>query len=108
MTSTTANPIPLEREELIARLRWLIRVRWCFGMAVWAVGAVLYWVPVGGVSGVWIAAAGAAILIYNWVFWFLERHIREAQPDVLAERAPVAAMGQILLDLIALTVVLHL
>jgi len=108
MTSATANPIPLEREELIARLRWLIRVRWCFGAAVWAVGVILYRVPVGSVSGILIAAAGAAILVYNWVFWFLERHIREAQPDVLAERAPAAAMGQILLDLIALTVVLHL
>jgi signal transduction histidine kinase len=101
------NPIPLEREELIARLRWLIRVRWYFGATVWIAGILLYFIPVGTVSGTFVAAIGAGILVYNWVFWFLERHIGGAQPEVLADRAPVAAMGQIVLDLIALTVVLH-
>lgn len=100
-------PIPLEREELISRLRWLIRVRWCFGAGVWAAGIGLYFAPVGTVSGAFVACLGAGILVYNWLFWFLERHIGEARPEVLAQRAPVAAIGQIVLDLTALTLVLH-
>ncbi len=99
--------IPLEREELIARLRWLIRVRWFFGAAVWAAGLALYVVPVGRVSGPFIIAIGAGILVYNWLFWFLERRIGEVQPEALARRAPTAALAQIVFDLIALTLVLH-
>ncbi len=108
MTANVApNPIPLEREELIVRLKWLIRVRWLFGGGVWAAGAALAMFPVGRVSGGFIAAVGAAILGYNWLFWFLERRIKEVRPEVLARRAPVAALGQIVLDLLALTLVLH-
>lgn len=106
-TDATILMIPLEREELIARLRWIIRVRWFFGIAVWIAGLTLYAFPIGKVSGGSVIAIGAAILVYNWLFWFLERRIKETQPEALARRAPAAAFAQIAFDLIALTLVLH-
>ncbi len=99
--------IPLERAELGSRLRWFIQLRWVFGATLLVAGIVLTRAPLEGVRGPLVAAVGAGILAYNWVFWFLERSLAERRPGVLARRAPLAATAQIVLDLIALTLVLH-
>lgn len=99
--------IPIEREELIARLRWFIRLRWIAGAGVVTIGLVMHVAPLDGVRGNVLAALGAAILAYNWVFWYLDRRLHRLQPDLLARRAPAAALAQIVLDLVALTLVLH-
>ena len=99
--------IPFERAELTSRLRWFIQLRWVFGAGVLSAGLFLTNSPVGQVHGAWIAAVGGGILAYNWAFWFLERRYAKAELSVLARRAPLAASAQIILDLIALTLVLH-
>lgn len=99
--------IGLEREELIARLRWFVRLRWLFGAGLVVIGSVFTYAPFNGVRGQMIATIGAGILIYNCVFQNIERRLLEQKPAVHANRAPLAAVVQIILDLVAITLVLN-
>jgi len=96
--------IPADRE-LSDRVRWLIRLRW-----VWLVAAVVtivvgnYWL--GGVLplvGLWVTLA--AVAAYNLVFALISyRLVGPSSPyEVYARLINI----QIILDLVALTVVLH-
>ena len=97
----------LEHDELIARLRWFIRLRWLFGSTVCAIGLLLQAFPVDAVRGWRLAAIGAAILAYNVVFAMIERRDREAPAAEGPVQTPLVAFAQIVCDLIALTLVLN-
>ncbi|NLX12883.1 MAG: HAMP domain-containing histidine kinase [Phycisphaerales bacterium] len=93
--------------ELVARLWWLIRLRWIFGASLLALGLFFTWRPFMQVRGPLIAILGAVILVYNAMFWFLEHRFGRHQPERQAESAPRAAAAQIVCDLVVLTAVLH-
>ena len=84
------HPIPLERAELTSRLRWFIQLRWVFGSAVLAAGIALTYIPLVEVRGPLIAAIGGGILVYNCVFWLLERRLDRSELSVLARRGAAA------------------
>lgn len=99
--------VTLEQAELIARLRWFIQLRWVFGGMLIALGIVFSLTPIGDLNA-WVGiGTGVAIIAYNWVFWFLERWLVRRRPGAHARNATLAATSQIVLDLVALTVVLH-
>jgi len=102
-----AEMIPLERAELTQRLQWFIQLRWVFGATVLVMGIILSFFIFEGVRGPFVAGVGAGILAYNALFWFLERRLGRTQLSALVRRAPLVASAQIILDLIALTLVLH-
>jgi signal transduction histidine kinase len=102
-----AIEMSLERAELIARLRWFIGLRWVFGAGLIGIGTFLRYVPINEIRGPLIAIVGVAILAYNCVFQLVERWLIERYPKVHAERARLAATVQIVLDLMAITLVLH-
>jgi signal transduction histidine kinase len=106
-TNIDVNATSLEREELIARLRWFIRLRWLFGGGLVAIGVLFTYNPFHGVRGQMIATIGGAILVYNCVFQYVERWLLDRYPTAHANRAPLAAVVQIVLDLIAITLVLN-
>lgn len=101
------DTIPLERRELVARLRWMVELRWLFGAGLVAIGMGLWIRPFEEVHGALIVAIGVGILLYNALFRLLEHYHRAVGLRVLAQRAPLAAAAQITFDLVALTVVLH-
>jgi signal transduction histidine kinase len=99
--------VSLERAELAARLRWFIQLRWVFGAVTLLTGLALSGLPLVQVRAALVAAVGAGILAYNWGFWLWERRASRPDGDADVERAPLAAGAQIILDLVALTLVLH-
>lgn len=99
--------VPIERAELATRLRWFIRLRWLAGATVLIGGLALELFPIEGVRGWVVVTIGAGILTYNLVFHQIEQYESGAGRDVLIKRAPVAAIGQIGVDLLALTILLH-
>ena len=103
----TNTDVSLEREELIARLRWFIHLRWLFGGGLVAIGSFFTYAPFQGVRGQMVAIIGVTILAYNCVFQYVERWLLERDPAAHANRAPLAAIVQIVLDLIAITLVLN-
>ncbi len=99
--------VPIEQAELLARLRWFIQLRWVFGAATLAAALLMTEMPLGRVHARMLAGIGIAILGYNWLFWFLEGWLSRHRPEAHARYADVAASAQIILDLVALTFVLH-
>jgi len=97
----------LEQEELIDRLHWFVRLRWLFGLSLFAVGMALYYFPFNEVHGPMVSVVGLCILGYNGLFWYVELYLRNRHPEKLPQGAPVAAHAQIICDLAALTAVLH-
>lgn len=99
--------VPIEQEELIARLRWFIQLRWVFGIVCLTASLFLVRWPLGDVHTGLLIAISIALLLYNWLFWFLEGYLARCRPETHAAYAPVAASAQIILDLVTLTFVLH-
>jgi signal transduction histidine kinase len=99
--------VPIEQAELIARLRWFIQLRWVFGAVCLITASLLTRFPLGQVDGPLLVVISIALLAYNWAFWFLEGYLARHRPDVHARYSSVAASIQIILDLVALTFVLH-
>lgn len=99
--------VPIEQAELLARLRWFIQLRWVFGAATLAAALLMIEMPLGRVHARMLVGISIAILGYNWLFWFLEGWLTRHRPDAHARYADVAASAQIILDLVALTFVLH-
>ncbi|MBN1491593.1 MAG: HAMP domain-containing histidine kinase [Phycisphaerae bacterium] len=97
----------LEHDELIARLRWFIRLRWLFGSTVCLIGLLLRAWPVEAIQGWTLVVIGGAILAYNVVFALMERRAREATAPDRPPQTPLVAFAQIACDLIALTLVLN-
>lgn len=95
----------LRERELLHLLEWLVRVRWLFvaglGLAV-LTGA--YVVPVGLPVGRAIAV-GAVVLGYDALFFLHHRFLRGRVPDLTGSR--IEAGLQIGLDLVALTILIH-
>jgi len=96
--------IPVDRE-LSERVRWLVRVRWVVAPALALVTFALNRVLGGSLPLASILWVCLGILLYNGVFWVLSNRLvgrsapQQAQAHVMH--------GQILTDLVALTVVLH-
>ncbi|MGQ9648832.1 MAG: sensor histidine kinase [Phycisphaerae bacterium] len=108
MPPTTEDKlVPIEQAELIDRLRWFVQLRWIFGVVSLAVAMWLLRMPLGRVHAPMLVGVSIAILSYNWLFWFLEGWLSRHRPEARARHAEVAASSQIILDLVALTVVLH-
>jgi len=99
--------VPIEREELIARLRWFIQLRWVFAAVCLITASFLTQFPLGQVNGPLLVLISIGLLAYNWAFWFLEGQLARRRPEVHARYASLAASIQIILDLVALTFVLH-
>lgn len=108
MPSELANsPSHLPQEaELIARVAWLIRLRWVAAAAVFIVTPVardllsfsLPWIP--------LYLIGGAILLYNVIFAWRLRFL-SGRPDTPITTFSRFAALQILLDWLALTLVVH-
>lgn len=99
--------VPIEQAELLARLRWFIQLRWFFGAASLLAAVLMLEMPLGQVHARMLVGISIALLGYNWLFWFLEGWLTRRRPDAHARHAGVAASAQIILDLVALTFVLH-
>lgn len=99
--------VSIEQEELIARSRWFVQLRWVFAAVCLAVSLVLLKRPLGQVSAGFLVAISFALLGYNLLFRLLEGWLARRPPEVQARYAPLAATAQIILDLLALTFVLH-
>lgn len=108
MTELPDPSIPLERAELVTRLRWFIRLRWLAGGTVLLVGLLLFQFPLPEIRAWQVALIGAGILLYNVLFDVIERWEAGRGSHVEARRAPMAALGQIVADLLALTILLHI
>ncbi|HTT71618.1 MAG TPA: ATP-binding protein [Anaeromyxobacteraceae bacterium] len=99
--------VPLPEEELLARLRWFIRVRWLFlsGLAVAILVGRTMLGP--GFPVAKAAAAGAVVLAYNLLFVLYHAWLRpRGIPHLTTSR--IEAGLQIGLDLLALTTLVHL
>ena len=81
--------------------RWLIGLRWLAIAGIATAVALSAWLDVVD-SAPWLYALVAAMAVYNVAFWLAARRA-EARPE-LAHRLLVA---QLVLDLVALTVLLH-
>jgi two-component system sensor kinase FixL len=98
MTTPTVSESP---SLLVAELRWFVRLRWFAGLAVVA-ATMSNALGQGWTTGLHarFLIVGAAILVYNLLFWPLVRNY----PDKGARiPAPTMAWGQIVPDLAALT-----
>jgi signal transduction histidine kinase len=103
--NASGRDVALRQQELLQLLRWFIRVRWLFlaGLAATIVGAHLFGLalPVAGV-----AAVGTAVLTYNVLFYLFHDGPGAPPPGLSASRREAAL--QVGLDLVALTVLVHL
>ena len=108
MVAEMAHPLPAPHpDDAAAGVRWLIRLRWvaAAGVAGGAAGlpvvAARTGVPVVGSTAPLLGLAGA-IAAYNLGFWVAWRR-RTASPG----QVRAAAVAQIALDLVALSLLLH-
>jgi signal transduction histidine kinase len=100
------RPLTLAGSELVDRLEWYVLLRWLIAAGVMAVGGVsvflahpIVWPP--GFIGV-----GALVAAYNFVFYVGQRKAAsERRFDIL--RARNLATAQAVLDLVALTFLIH-
>jgi signal transduction histidine kinase len=96
----------LRQQELLHLLRWFIRVRWLFVAGLFAGISCAYLfraeLPLGKA-----AATGVIVLAYNTLFFVRHRRLRGHADPYLATSRHEAAL-QIGLDLLALTVLVHL
>jgi signal transduction histidine kinase len=102
---TTPYHLPLEAE-LIARVSWLIALRWVAAAAVIILALVAKHVLSLTISWGELCLIGAAILAYNSVFVWLLRRLRGNHGASIQTFSHFAAC-QILLDWLALTLVVH-
>ena len=93
------------RKELIERVSWFIRLRWiavgaaCVGAALgYFAGAKLPYVPIGLIF--------LFIIIYNFLFYFIWRHLQSTQPQAV-QSFTIFAHAQIAIDLFALYAVFY-
>jgi signal transduction histidine kinase len=91
----------LRQQELRLRLGWFVKIRWVFALGFGAAAVVGYHVvglrfPLGKVL-----AAQASILLYNAIFLLYQRRAARLRPRY-------EALLQMYLDLIHLTVLIHL
>ena len=108
MPSELANsPSHLPQEaELIARVAWLIRLRWVAVAAVFIVTPVARHLLSFSLPWIQLSLIGGAILLYNVIFaWRLR--ILSGRPDTPITTFSRFAALQILLDWLALTLVVH-
>ena len=101
----TPYHLPLEAE-LIARVSWLIVLRWVAAAAVIILALVAKHVLSLTISWGELCLIGAAILAYNSVFVWLLRRLRGNHGASIQTFSHFAAC-QILLDWLALTLVVH-
>jgi signal transduction histidine kinase len=101
----TGRDVALRQQELLQLLRWFIRVRWLFlaGLVATIVGAHLFRLALPSAS---VAAVGTAVLTYNILFYLFHDGPDAPPPDLASSRREAAL--QVGLDLLALTVLVHL
>ena len=104
--SATRRDVALHQQELLHLLRWFIRVRWLFvaGLAAIFAGGLVFHLALPLTD---VAVVGLTVLTYNILFYLFHDDPPGAPlRDLGACRAEAAL--QIGLDLVALTVVVHL
>lgn len=95
----------LVEAEWIESFGWLIRLRWLAG-----VGVLLITLTIGPVFGIQVPLVpllviGAAILLYNLLFFLLERRLRQAQSP--PETYLGLSLWQVASDWLAVTLLIH-
>jgi signal transduction histidine kinase len=95
----------LVEAELVASVAWLIHLRWIAGIGViiatWFVESILQLgVPGGPLYGI-----GTAILLYNLIFYLVERRL--SQPAAPASAFRRLAIAQAISDWLAMTLLIH-
>jgi signal transduction histidine kinase len=96
----------LREEELVARLTWFIEMRWLFILGLLLVVLIDTYVWHVALHAQAIALTTLVVAAYNSVFWLRHRlHPKRPRPSLTQSR--VEAMGQIYLDTVALTVLIH-
>jgi signal transduction histidine kinase len=101
---TTPPAIPLERE-LVERAAWFVRLRWLAGGATLVGTAMARWglhIPIGSSAFL----VGLVVLLYNVAFHLGTQRVRSHERA--ATRLLALVNLQILLDLLALTWLMHL
>lgn len=101
------SPTHLPQEaELIARVAWLIRLRWVAAAAVFLATPVARSLLSARLPWLQLCLIGGAILVYNGIFiWRLRMLL--GRPDTPIRSFSHFAALQILLDWLALTLVVH-
>ena len=97
--------LPLEAE-LIARVSWLIALRWAAAAALIVLTLIAKLLLTLTIPWVELCLIGAAILAYNSIFAWLHRRLRDDRSASIQTFSHFAAR-QILLDWLALTLVVH-
>ena len=102
----TARDVALRHQELLHLLRWFIRVRWLFlaGLAAIATGAHLFHLALPLLGA---ALIGLVVLSYNVLLFLLHDGPPGVPPPSFAA-CRIEAAVQVGLDLVALTVLVHL
>lgn len=110
--SNVGNGVPPEQRgrtlvdaELVSSVAWLIRLRWAAGvgviLATWLVEAVFRLdAPADA-----LYAIGGVILVYNLIFYLLERRLSKANAP--AAEYQRLAVCQVALDWLAMTLLIH-
>jgi signal transduction histidine kinase len=104
-TDTIRRERTLVEAELVSSVAWLIRLRWIAGvgviLATWLVG-VLFNLQTADAA---LYVIGAAILVYNLVFYLIERRLtRNTAPATAFESL---AKWQVGLDWVAMALLIH-
>jgi signal transduction histidine kinase len=95
------------QRELLHLLRWYVSVRWAFVASLGAAIVTSAFLVRGDLPHEDAAATGVVILLYNVAFLVRHRRLRgRPDPDLQASRREAAL--QVALDLLALTVLVHL
>jgi signal transduction histidine kinase len=95
----------VQTQELTARIAWIIRLRWVAGAGV---GATIWLVPpLFGISlqMIPLTLVTLALVVYNGLLWAVRRWVRPAGHGFGLQ---LFANGQITVDLLFLTALLHL
>ncbi len=100
-----ARDVILRQEAMFQLLRWFIRVRWLFlaGLTAMVVVGIVFRLPLPQVK---IAAVALGILTYNVLLYVRHDTPNAPPPDLAASRLEAAL--QVGLDLVTLTILVHL
>ncbi len=99
------NETTLVEQELIASVAWLIRLRWIAGVGVIIATLLADKLFTLGVPSFQLYCIGIGILLYNLIFYLIEKRFTRRQPS--ANASYHLAIWQVGLDWLSMTLLIH-